>query len=219
MSPADLERAQNEERFWLVLQWGGENERYELLDDCRRRAYTHGELPWRAALTLLLADLGRRDEATRELEATVAECHGLARDARWLDMVTNLAEAAFLLGDLERAKTLQKWLADLPEQMVFAGPGGVCKGSLGRYQAHAAAVVGAWGQVDRGFRTAVDAHRALAERPLLARTLQQWGRSLSGRDDLLARRCLQESEELAAEIGLPRGQGACTDDPAVSTPA
>lgn len=110
-APDDREGAQDEERFWRVLNGGDEDERYELLDECRRRAYTYGELRWRGALTLLLARLGRRDEAVRELEATVTECEGLPRDAGWLDIVTKLAEAASLLGDVGRAKTLRKWLA------------------------------------------------------------------------------------------------------------
>ena len=110
-TPADREGAQDEERFWRVLNGGDEDERYELLDECRRRAYTYGELRWRGALTLLLAHLGRRDEAVRELEATVAECEGLPRDAGCIDIVTKLAKAASLLGDVERAKTLRKWLA------------------------------------------------------------------------------------------------------------
>ena len=83
----------------------------------------------------------------------------------------------------------------MPDQLVLA-PGEISKGSLRRFQAHVAAVVGEWGEADRGFRAAVAAHRALGVPALLARTLQEWGRSLSGRDDLLARRCFQESEEL-----------------------
>jgi hypothetical protein len=203
------------QRFWVVLEWGDEDEQYDLLEDCRSRAYTHGEPGWRGALTLLLAHLGRRDEAARELEATVAECEGRTADAMWLDIVSDLAEAAFLLGDGERAKTLHKWLAELPEQLVVVGPGDVCKGSLSRFQANAAAVVGAWPQADERFRVAADTHRAIGARPLLARTLHQWGRSLAGRDDLLARRCLQEGEELAEELGLRSGQG--TRDTAVPT--
>lgn len=110
-APEPHERAPDEERFWRVLNGGDEDEHYELLDECRRRAYTYGELRWRGALTLLLAHLGRRDEAVRELEATVGECESLPRDAAWLDIVTKLAEAASLLGDVARAKTLRKWLA------------------------------------------------------------------------------------------------------------
>ncbi|HEX2043917.1 MAG TPA: hypothetical protein VHF24_14895 [Acidimicrobiales bacterium] len=209
------------QRFWLVLEWGDEDEQYGLLDECRRRAYTHGEVVWRGALTVLLAHLGRRDEAVRDLEATVAECEALAPTACWLDVVTNLAEAAFLLGDVERARTLHKWLANLPDQLVVVGPGDVCKGSLRRFQAHVAAVVGASADADEGFRSAADAHRALGARPLLARTLHQWGRSLAGRDDLLARRCLQEAEDLTDELGLPGRAGTAgpRGDCPVSTPA
>lgn len=207
------------QRFWLVLEWGGEDEQYDLLDECRTRAYTYGELPWLAALTLLLAHLERRDEATRELAAAAAECHSLPPHPSRLDILTNLAEATFLLGDAERARLLRKWFATVPEQLVIVGGGAVCKGALSRYRGQVAAVVGAWDEADKGFRAAVDAHRALGARPLLARTLRQWGRSLAGRDDLLARRCLQESEDLAEELRLGGGSSAGRSGPVASTPA
>ena len=206
------------QRFWIAAEWGDQDERYDLLDECRSRAYTHDELPWRAALSLLLAHLGRRDEAVRELDATTAECEALPHDAARLDIVTNLAEATFLLGDGERARRLHGWLARVPDQLVVVGPGDVCKGSLRRYRAGLAASVGAWAEADDGFRAAADVHRALGARPLLARTLNQWGRTLAGRDELLARRNLQESEELAEELGLA-GHGAGSGDPAVPTSA
>ena len=206
------------QRFWIAVEWGGEDECYDLLDQCRSRAYTHDELAWRAALTLLLADLGRRDEAVRELDASTAECEALPRDATWVDMVTDLAEAAFLLGDADRARRLHGWLARVPDQLVVVGPGDVCKGSLSRYRAGLAGTLGAWAEADEGFRVAVDVHRALGARPLLVRTLHQWARTLAGRDELLARRSLQESEELAEELGLA-GHGAGRGDPVVSTSA
>ena len=207
------------QQFWLVLEWGDEDEQYALLDECRARAYTHGELPWLGALTLLLAHLERRDEASRELEAAIAECQSLPPSPCRLDILTNLAEAAFLLGDATRAALLRKWFATVPEQLVIVGGGAVCKGMLRRYRAQVAAVLGGWDEADKGFRAAVDAHRALGARPLLARTLRQWGGTLAGRDDLLARRCLQQSEELAAELGRAAGVAVPATESAASTPA
>lgn len=205
------------QRFWIVLEWGTEDERFTLLDQCRTLAYTHGELPWQGALTLLLARLGRWDEARRDLDATAAGCEGLPRDAVWLDLVTNLADAAATMGDAERARSLHLQLARVPDQLVVVGRAWVCKGSVNRYRAGLAAALGSWAEADESFRAATDAHRALGARPLLARTLQDWGLTLAGRDDLLARRCLQEVEELADELGLVSPSRAA--DPALSTSA
>src|SRR4029079_9805465 len=52
---------------------------------------------WRAALALLLVELGRLDEARAEFETVAAD--ELPRDANWLIAVTLLAEVCGALGD------------------------------------------------------------------------------------------------------------------------
>ena len=106
-------------RFRLLLEGGDEDERYRLLDECRERAYTHGDVRWRAALTLLLARLGRTDEARRELDATVADADALPHDGTWLEIVTDLADAATILGDAERSRLVRRRIPRVPDRMLL----------------------------------------------------------------------------------------------------
>ena len=192
-----------QQRFWVVLEWGTEEERFELLDHCRRRAYWQQDVRWRSSLVLLLARMGRVDEAAREFDETAPRVlSARVRDAEWLDMSTNLAEAAALLGDARRATTVNRAVSWPKSGTVTVGQAQVCKGSIARFQALLATTTIRWAEADMEFGAAVDAHRRTHAQPLLARTLAEWGRSLAGRDDARSRQCLEESAALAAELQL-----------------
>ncbi|MDQ6798448.1 MAG: hypothetical protein M3011_10615 [Actinomycetota bacterium] len=134
-----------QERFWaqrfaLVLACGDADERYEVLDHCRERAWCHGEVAWQGRLTLLLAVLGRDGEAVREFDATIGAALGApVRDAAWLDLATDLAEAAATLGDATRCDLARQCLArGGPAPVAIVGRAWVCKGPVARYVALAA---------------------------------------------------------------------------------
>jgi tetratricopeptide (TPR) repeat protein len=66
---------------------------------------------WRCALALVLADLGREDEARRELEyLAAADFDHIPRDALWLVAMSLLAELCARLGDRVRARRLLELL-------------------------------------------------------------------------------------------------------------
>jgi hypothetical protein len=71
-----------------------------VLEHCREQAYVHGDVAWRAALTLLLAQTGRLDEARRELAATEAAQAENGLGAAWIDIPATLGRARRLLGGL-----------------------------------------------------------------------------------------------------------------------
>jgi tetratricopeptide (TPR) repeat protein len=190
------------QRFWLALDWGDSEERYEVLDYCRERAYRYDDLSWRGRLTLLLARLGRLDEARREIETAFEMLGRIPQDHVWLDVATDLAETAALLGDARVATALARSLAKERPVLVVVGGGWICKGSLARYRGLLAAMLGDWRECDTQFGIAVDASRAFGARPALARALAEWGGSLQDRDERRARSCLQESSAVAAELGL-----------------
>jgi hypothetical protein len=190
-----------EQRFWVVLAWGDEDEQYELLDRCREWAYRYGDVGWRGRLALLVARMGRMDEAGRELDAGMSGLDGGGEGAT-LDVVTNLAETAALLGDGRRASALERPLAAHPDAVVVHGPAWICKGSIARHQAHLAAAMGNWSRADERFGAAVDTNRRLGAQPLLARTLHEWGSTLTRRDDARARQLLDESLQLAGRLHL-----------------
>ena len=198
------------QRLWIVLEWGREDEHGELLDYCRERAYHDGDTAWTGAIALLLARSGGHDEAraafdaaSRALETAPANTprRGVAPPA-WLDLATDLAEAAALLGDAARAATVTRALARTAVPSVAIGRGWVCKGATARHRGLLAAALGRWDEADREYRAAIDVQRRLEAGPLLARTLVEWGRVLQGRDDLRSRSYLQEGTELGRRLAL-----------------
>lgn len=78
----------------------------ELLEHCREQAYCHDDLQWRAALTVLLARLGRSEEARRELHLTEARSRDAIHPPRgWIDVPASLARASTLLAGARPAQT------------------------------------------------------------------------------------------------------------------
>lgn len=192
------------QRFWVALEWGEAAEQGEVLDHCRERAYRYGELPWRGALTLQLARLGRHDEAARELQTAVGGLDACRDDQTRLDIVTNLIEAAYLLRDAKAAEALGRRLhaAAAKAPFVVVGPAWVCKGSIARFEALAAAAIGQWKLADERFSAAADAHGELGAQALVARTLLEWGHTLLGHDDARARRYIDHGVGVADRLHL-----------------
>jgi hypothetical protein len=84
---------------------------------------------WRCALALVLAELGRTDEARKELDQLAADDFAtLPRDATWLFAASMLAELCALLGDRSRARRLYELLAPFEGRnaialgMAYLGP-------------------------------------------------------------------------------------------------
>jgi hypothetical protein len=199
---------ESQERLWaqrlaVALTWGSEDERFDVLDHCRRRAYTQGDVAWRGRLTVLLAVLGRTDEAARDFDATIASVTTGTGGEALLDVVTDLAEAAWVLGDAARSRLAGQRLARaVTAPVVVVGRAWVCKGSVDFYRALTAVAAGHVDDADRWFRSAAEAHRHLGADALLARTLRGWATSLTGRDPQRSVQLLRQGTELAHRLGL-----------------
>jgi tetratricopeptide (TPR) repeat protein len=163
------------QRFWAALDWGSHDERLDVLEHCRERAYRFDELHWWANLTLLLAATGTHDEAVRAFDETQHFLSGVRRDAVWLDELTNLIDAAALLGDPDRLAACHRALRWPDGRVVVVGEGVICKGSVDRYKALGYAALGKQKLADRYFRSAEMLHREIGAGPLLARTREQAG--------------------------------------------
>ncbi|MGH9264275.1 MAG: hypothetical protein ACRD1D_06235 [Acidimicrobiales bacterium] len=161
------------QRFWAAFEWGTNEERLDVLDHCRERAYRFDELDWWGNLVLLLAAMGKEDEAVRGLDEAAALVGSVANHPAALDPLTNLIEAAAMLGDPARVSTVARFLKWPEGRVVVVGPGVVCKGSVDRYRALGLAAAGKWRQAEECFRQAEAVHRDLGAGPLLARTLRQ----------------------------------------------
>lgn len=208
----------NEDRHWtqrfaVAMAWGDDEERYNVLDHCRERAYCQGDVMWQGRLALLLAVLGRGGEAVREFDSGMATVLGASvDDAGWLDRATDLAEAAAVLGDSHRADLARQGLAGAgAAALVVVGRAWVCKGSVARYQALASAMSGDVAASDGYFRSAAETHRRLGAQVLLARTLGEWGHSLAGSDPQRGAQLKRQSAELSRRLGLAPGHPVFAD--------
>jgi len=210
--PGGKDRHWNQ-RLAIALTWGDDNERNDVLDQCRERAYCQGDDAWQGRLTLLLAVLGRAGEAGREFDAGInAVLDTSTHDAGWLDLATDLAEAAAVLGDGRRAGLARRGLARVgTASLVVVGRAWVCKGSVARYHALATAAAGEVDVSDGYFRTAAEAHRHLGAEVLLARTLGDWGHSLAHLDPQRGAQLRREGTELSHRLGLSAGHPAFAD--------
>ncbi|MDQ6927693.1 MAG: hypothetical protein M3159_03415 [Actinomycetota bacterium] len=192
------------QQFWIVLDWGDRDERHELLDVCRERAYGRSDLYWRARLALLCARMGRDDEATREFDSCVAQlgANRPAPDPETQLLITDLVETATLLRDPARGRSLQGPLGVPTARMIFDDRSYICKGASTRYQALVLTASRRWEDCDQAFQQAVDSNRASGALPLVARVLNDWGSSLTDRGDSRAWECLKESAELARRLHM-----------------
>ena len=166
------------QRFWAAFEWGSHDERLDVLEHCRERAYRFDELHWWANLTLLLAATGTHEEAFTAFDETQRFVSRVPKDRVWLDELTNLIEAAALLGDPDRLAACHRALRWPDGRVVVGGNGIVCKGSVDRHKALGYAALGKPKQADGYFWRAETLHQEIGAGPLLARTRRQAGGSL-----------------------------------------
>jgi DNA-binding SARP family transcriptional activator/tetratricopeptide (TPR) repeat protein len=161
---------------------------------------------WRAALALLLVELGREDEARAEFEA-LADLDDLPRDANWLIGVTLLAEVCGALGDSVRAEPLYALLEPYAGRNVVVGRAATSNGSASRLLGILAAAMGSWELAEGHFISALAMHERMGARPWVARTQLAYAEMLLTRrqrgDKARARELLAEAVATAEELGMP----------------
>jgi class 3 adenylate cyclase/tetratricopeptide (TPR) repeat protein len=124
---------------------------------------------WRCALAWLWNELGRKEDARRELLALAADDFaGLPRDALWLTAVAILAEVAASVGEARLGSLLYELLQPYASQCVFVGTADVFAGCVPAYLAHAATAAGDWEAAERQFGEAVRCYRAIGAEPFEA---------------------------------------------------
>ncbi|HWC11985.1 MAG TPA: AAA family ATPase [Acidimicrobiales bacterium] len=163
------------EMLWFVLLV--ERRSPSVPDRFRQLAIRHPELLGPAGLPMfvwVLALVGEETEARRHLaEVRSAGIDRIPRDAEWLPVMTQLAEAALVLGDHTLAAELRKRLEPYARLCVVEGIGAAQRGSVARTLALLSAVLG-----DRdGTLAALEVARAVDEAigPLLAAHVRRAG--------------------------------------------
>ena len=178
----------------------------EIEDAVRRFVEIYPAVPaWRAALSLLLAELGREDEARAEFEALAAT--GFAafpRDANFLIGLTLLAEVCGILRDGAGAPVLYELLEPYAGRNVVVGRAATFNGSASRLLGMLAAAMRRWDAADAHFAEAMEMHERMGTRPWRARTAVAWASMLLARR---ARGDKARARELLAEA-VARGRRA-----------
>jgi len=161
---------------------------------------------WRAALALLLVELGREDEARVEFEA-LAGLEDLPRDANWLIGVTLLAEVCGALRDGARAEPLYALLEPYAGRNVVVGRAATCNGAASRLLGILAAAMRSWELAEGHFISALAMHEKMGARPWVARTQVAYAEMLLTRrrrgDRARARDLLAEAMVTADALGMP----------------
>ncbi len=159
---------------------------------------------WRAALALLLIELGRVDEARAEFEALAGE--EMPRDANWLIGVTLLAEVCGALGDGERAAPLYSLLEPYAGRNVVVGRAATCNGAAARLLGTLAAAMRSWELAEGQFISALAMHERMGARPWVARTQLAYAEMLLARrrrgDKARARDLLADAAGTAEALGM-----------------
>jgi tetratricopeptide (TPR) repeat protein len=177
----------------------------EIEDAVRRFIELYPAIPaWRAGLALLLAELGRMDEAREEFDGLSGAA--LPRDANWLIGVTLLAEVCGILRDAARAEALYEMLAPYAGRNVVVGRAATCNGSASRLLGMLAAAMRRWDEADAHFADAMEMHERMGARPWRARTAVAWATMLLARrargDKARARELLAEAVLEADALGM-----------------
>lgn len=132
------------EMLWFVILV--ERRRASVADRFRRLAVKHPELLGPAGLPMfiwVLAMVGEEAQARQHLaEVKAAGLDRVTRDAEWLPVMTQLAEAAVVLGDRELAAELRDRLEPYRRLCVVEGIGAAHRGSVARAVALLAAMAG-----------------------------------------------------------------------------
>jgi hypothetical protein len=157
---------------------------------------------WRCGLALVLAELGREDEARRELEHLAAnDFDDIPRDALWLVAMALLAELCVLLDDRPRAQRLYDLLVPYDGRNVVA-LGAAYLGPVARYLGLLAMTVGEAERALGHLENARSATERMGARPAIVETALDAAEVLARRNapgDAARARALVERVEGDAE--------------------
>jgi tetratricopeptide (TPR) repeat protein len=160
----------------------------------------------RVALILLLAEVGKRDEAAALLAALTPADLDRLHDRNWPAAWFQLARATYLVGASALAATLLEPRHRPSERCVMVSLATVCLGATDLGEAWLRHTLGDLDAADERFGTAAATNASIGARAWLAQACVDHARLLVDRgrpgDDVLAAAHLDRSGPVAAELGL-----------------
>jgi predicted ATPase/DNA-binding CsgD family transcriptional regulator len=180
--------------------------------------------PWRPGLAVVLAELGMKREAKRELSHLVADGIDGYQASLWLATLTYLTDACAAVGDEAIATIVYPELELLAGTNVMIGHLVACYGSADRYLGMLAAMVGEPARAEEHFERAMEQNRQMGASTWVAHTAYEYGRFLLGRGRVArsyAQALLGEAAGLAERIGMKAllGKIRLLDVPTSGSPA
>ena len=163
---------------------------------------------WSVAKAAVLADLGRPDEARADFELLAEDDFArIPQDAQWAISNALLIEAAFGLGDAERARFLRHRLDPYRGLVVVAGRSAAARGPVARYLGLAAETTGDTETAIADYEEAIAMSRRMGDRPFTAESSIELARVLLGRgaegDAERAAELLDSSLDAAQRLRMP----------------
>jgi tetratricopeptide (TPR) repeat protein len=173
----------------------------EMEQATRDYAASHADVPaLRVALTFLLAEVGRADEARGALsgfdEAALEQLHDRNWPASWFQ----LARVASIVGDRQFAATLLEPRNQPSERCIQVSLGTVCLGATDLATAWLLHVVGDLDEAAAHYRSAEQLNARIGARSWLAQTRSDLARLLVERDGPGDR---EAAAQLTALVGVP----------------
>jgi DNA-binding CsgD family transcriptional regulator/tetratricopeptide (TPR) repeat protein len=158
---------------------------------------------WRPGLAAVLAELGMRSDAERELDLVCSAGLAPLRAGLWLASLTYLADAATAVGHEDTARLVYPELAPLSGTNVMIGHGVAAYGAVDRYLGMLASTLGDAERAAGYFEAALELNRRMGAGTWVAHTACEYARLLlcEGADGRAAD-LLVEAETLGERLGL-----------------
>lgn len=170
---------------------------------------TPSDAVWRPGLVLVLAALGRCEQATVELERLGADrFQAVARDSLWPASLAYLAEACVLVGDRGHAEELYSLLLPWKGRNLVAASMIACYGPADRFLGMLSTLLRRWDSAARHFEAAIEMTERQRSNPWLAHSQHEYAAMLGQRrqpGDLQRARTLSASAlQLAEKLSMTR---------------
>ncbi len=147
------------------------------------RVYPWAERLQRVGRALAASEMGRLEDARRELETlgTATDLQALPRDEHWLITLAQLATVCADVGDAARATALIAELRPFATRNAVHDLLRIHAGSVAHYLARLAATVEQWDEATAWFEEALAQNARMGALPALTRTRHEYARMLARR--------------------------------------